>query len=315
MSMTSANPPFRPERVRYRVEHTTEYTYAAPVSLSQQLLHLRPRLSPRQQCLSHALHVSPVPARRMDSTDAFGNPLTRLDFDRPHAGLAIVAEMQVEVALPPVMDPDSTAWERVVEQLAYRAGTVQTIEQIDATRFRFESSHVRIKAVLADYARDCFTPRRPLLDATSALMQKIHREFAYDPKATKIATPLLEVFATRRGVCQDFAHLMLSCLRSLGLAARYVSGYLLTTPPPGKPRLVGSDASHAWVSVFCPDQGWIDFDPTNNLIPQLDHITIAWGRDFGDVSPLRGVILGGGAHELEVRVTVQREEPGIDNGQ
>ncbi len=293
--------------MRYRVEHTTEYTYAVPVSMSQQLLHLLPRPSPLQQCRSHALIVSPTPSRRIDSIDAFGNPLTRLEFDRPHSTLSIIAQMQVEVTAPAAIEPSTMAWEMVVGQLAYRAGKVPTAEQIDAARFRFESAFVRIKSVLADYARDSFAPGRPLLDASLALMHKIHHEFAYDPKATKIATPLLEVFANRRGVCQDFAHLMLSCLRSLGLAARYVSGYLLTTPPPGKPRLIGSDASHAWISVYCPGQGWIDFDPTNNLIPQLGHITVAWGRDFGDVSPLRGVILGGGAHELEVRVSVKRE--------
>lgn len=306
MSTTSANALSPLERAHYRVTHATTYTYATPVSLSQQLLHLLPRASPRQHCVTHTLHISPTPTRRIDSIDSFGNPLTRLEFDRPHAKLSITSEMCVDLVAPSLGGSTSPAWEDVVALLAYHAGSTPTAGILEAARFRFESTYVRIKSVLADYALDCFTPRRPLVDAVFALMQKIHREFAYDPEATKVATPLLEVFASKRGVCQDFAHLMLACLRSLGIAARYVSGYLLTAPPPGRKRLVGADASHAWVAVYCPQQGWIDFDPTNNLLPQLAHITIAWGRDFGDVSPLRGVILGGGAHELEVSVSVEQ---------
>jgi transglutaminase-like putative cysteine protease len=178
---------------------------------------------------------------------------------------------------------------------------------LDASRFQFESPYVRVKHEFASYARPSFTPGRPVLDAVQALMRRIYDEFDFDPEATTVATPVLKVLAEKRGVCQDFAHLMLSCLRSQGLAARYVSGYLLTQPPPGQPRMVGADASHAWVSVFCPelDGGrWVDFDPTNNLLPDTQHITLAWGRDFADVSPLRGVILGGDAHELDVAVTV-----------
>ena len=164
---------------------------------------------------------------------------------------------------------------------------------------------MRLKRQFAAFAADCFPPGRPLLAGAEALMGKIHREFAFDAEATQVATPLVEVLQRRRGVCQDFAHLMLACLRSLGLSARYVSGYLLTQPPPGQPRLIGADASHAWVSVYCPRHGWVDFDPTNAVLPNLEHITLAWGRDFADVSPLRGVILGGGSHDPEVRVTVQ----------
>jgi transglutaminase-like putative cysteine protease len=306
MSTTSASAPSRPEHVTYEVVHTTAYRYAAAVSLSQQLLHLAPRDVPRQRCRGHALRIEPAPARRRDDLDPFGNPLTRLEFDRPHAALVITSSMQVtrESRETPLDVADSPAWEEVVECLRYRAGTAPGADVLEAARYRFESPYVRIKTMLAEYARDCFPPRRPLLEATFALMQKIHREFAYDPAATEIETPLLDVFARRRGVCQDFAHLLLACLRSLGLAARYVSGYLRTTPRPGKPRLVGADASHAWISLYCPRQGWVDFDPTNHMIPQLAHITLAWGRDFGDVSPLRGVILGGGTHVLKVGVTV-----------
>ena len=171
-------------------------------------------------------------------------------------------------------------------------------------RYRFASPYVGLDAAFEVFAADCFPPERPLLEAVQALMQKIHGEFTFDASATLVATPLLTVLEQRRGVCQDFAHLMLACLRSRGLAARYVSGYLLTQPPPGQARLVGADASHAWVSVYCPSNGWVDFDPTNNLLPALEHITLAWGRDFADVSPLRGVILGGGHHDPDVQVTV-----------
>jgi transglutaminase-like putative cysteine protease len=152
--------------------------------------------------------------------------------------------------------------------------------------------------------RECFPEGSPILVGVRALMIRIHREFAFDPKATTVSTPVMEVFERRRGVCQDFAHLMLSCLRSIGLAARYVSGYLLTRPPPGNKRLVGADASHAWVSVYCPGHGWVDVDPTNGIFPSLEHVTLGWGRDYDDVTPLRGVLLGGGDHELDIEVTV-----------
>ena len=313
MSTTSASAPSRPERIDYAVVHTTAYRYAAAVSLSQQLLHLAPRDVPRQHCRDHALRIEPTPARRSDDIDPFGNPLTRLEFDRPHAALVITSSMQVtcEARATPLDTADSPSWESVVDGFRYRPGSAPGAEVLDAARHRFESPYVRIKTRFTEYARDCFEPQRPLLEAAYALMQKIHREFAYDPAATEVETPLLDVFARRRGVCQDFAHVLLACLRSLGLAARYVSGYLRTTPRPGKPRLVGADASHAWVSLYCPRQGWVDFDPTNDMIPQLAHITLAWGRDFGDVSPLRGVILGGGSHVLKVGVTVT-PGPGAD---
>ena len=177
-------------------------------------------------------------------------------------------------------------------------------ELIEACRYRFESPYVHLKKTFVEFSESCFPPGQPLLLGVQALMEKIFSEFTFDAEATQVATPLVEVLERRRGVCQDFAHLMLACLRSRGLAARYISGYLLTQPPPGQPRLIGADASHAWVSVFCPRSGWVDFDPTNNVQPALEHITLAWGRDFSDVSPLRGVILGGGSHDPEVRVTV-----------
>ncbi len=288
-------------QVRYRIQHDTHYRYEAPVSLSQQLLHLLPRDCAWQRCLSRQLVILPQPTQRQDAWDAFGNPLTRLSFERPHDELYVGTELEVEVDSRAGLGlADSPAWEGVRDGLRYPAARVP----LDVHHFRFESPAVPLDAIFARFAEDCFPPGRPPLLGCRALMEKINREFRFDATATQVATPLREVLEHRHGVCQDFAHLMLACLRALGLVARYVSGYLLTRPPPGKPRLIGADASHAWVSVHCPLLGWVDFDPTNDVLPDLEHITLAWGRDFTDVSPLRGVILGGGDHDPVVEVTV-----------
>ncbi len=315
-----------PPPARYHILHETSYRYESPVSLSRQLLHLTPRDGRWQSCLEHRISVSPQPTAERERHDCFGNVVRELALEFPHDSLCVCAESTVEVAshLPreaatalasagsaaaagsarsPGYLSASPTWESVRDALAYGARPVL----LDAACYQFESPYVRVKHEFAAYAQSCFTPRRPVLEAVQALMSRIYHEFEFDPEATTVATPVLEVLAEKRGVCQDFAHLMLSCLRSQGLAARYVSGYLLTHPPPGQPRMVGADASHAWVSVYCPElEGgrWVDFDPTNNLLPDTQHITLAWGRDFADVSPLRGVILGGDAHELEVAVTV-----------
>ena len=292
------------KRALYQVLHDTHYRYSAPVSLAQQLAHLWPRDCARQLCQEHRLTVTPQPTARQDGLDTFGNPLTRLVFERPHEQLRVIASLRVEVlARDSLVLDDSPAWESVVAALGY-SGQPLAPELLEAARYRFQSPYVHLKRLFADYAADCFVPGRPLLRAAQLLMQKIFREFTFDAAATQVATPLVQVLEQRRGVCQDFAHLMLACLRSQGLAARYVSGYLLTQPPPGQPRLIGADASHAWISLYCPRHGWVDFDPTNNLLPNLEHITLGWGRDFADVSPLRGVILGGGSHDPDVRVTV-----------
>ncbi|MBF1164115.1 MAG: transglutaminase family protein [Dechloromonas agitata] len=292
--------------VRYHVLHETRYDYGSPVSLSQQQLHLSPRILAWQQVEEQCVDIEPTPSWRRDGLDAFGNPVTWVAFHAPHDSLLIrsVMTIAVEPHLPGDLK-NSPPWEAVRDRLAYDATDPQPAD-LDATRFLFESPHVRIKHELADYAADCFPPGKPLLLCVQALMAKIFTEFTFDPEATTVSTPVLDVLENKRGVCQDFAHLMIACLRALGLAARYVSGYLLTRPPPGKPRLIGADASHAWVSVYVPgsEYGWVDFDPTNNLLPDTEHITLSFGRDFSDISPLRGIILGGGGAEPEVAVTV-----------
>jgi transglutaminase-like putative cysteine protease len=303
---------------RYHITHETHYRYAVPVALSQQLVHLFPRQCAWQQCQSHILDINPPPTRRRDEHDAFGNPLTRLSFETPHDTLTLTARLDIAVqarVLPTLAH--SPGWETVCELLDYRADTPCTADVLDACQFRYQSPAVPLKKVLVQYGADCFLPEKPLLVATQSLMQKVFTEFTFDSSATEVTTPLLQVLAEKRGVCQDFAHLMIACMRSRGLPARYVSGYLLTTPAPGQARLIGADASHAWVSVFCPENGWVDFDPTNNILPGNEHITLAWGRDFSDVSPLRGVILGGGHHTLDVKVTVMpaQDSPGWASSQ
>jgi transglutaminase-like putative cysteine protease len=294
--------------VRYRVRHETAYSYGGNVAHSHQLLHLSPRDTPLQSCRERTLSLTPQPSLRREDVDAFGNHVTRLEYDSPHDHLEVLAEVRVEVQPAPDMDAESSdIWESVRDTLKFSGKSVSA-EILDASRYRMESSYVRIKQTFTEYGADCFLPNRPILAAAEALMRKIHREFKYAPGSTNIRTSAIEAFEARRGVCQDFSHIMLACLRSRGLAARYVSGYLRTLPPPGADAAyVGADASHAWVSVFCPPFGWVDLDPTNDVRVNTDHIIIAWGRDFGDVSPLRGVIVGGGRHRLSVAVSVQAE--------
>ena len=289
----------------YVVVHETHYAYEQPVSLSRQIVHLTPRATSWQTCHRHALEVKPEPEILEVAEDAFGNPRVSLCIEADHDVLSVRAESWVDVtarAYP--ADADTAPWDAVRARLAYQAGRRLIPADLDATRFLFESTRVRNKRELAAWTSTCFPPGAPLLVGVRALMNRIHEELTFDPEATTVSTPVMEVFERRRGVCQDFAHLMLSCLRSIGLPSRYVSGYLLTRPPPGKKRLVGADASHAWVSVYCPDYGWVDADPTNGMFPSLEHVTLGWGRDYDDVIPLRGVLLGGGEHELEIKVTV-----------
>jgi transglutaminase-like putative cysteine protease len=287
---------------RYRVEHETRYAYASSVSTSQHLAYLCPRQLPRQRVAWHDLAVEPRPSGSSRRRDYFGNVVDHFSVLKPHTELSVTAKSLVEVrAGESAPEPGaSPAWEDVRD--AFAAGGPALAG--DAVEFAYASTYVAPAPELADFARRSFAPRRPLLDAAVDLMHTIHREFRFDPMATSITTPVSRVLVERRGVCQDFAHLLISCLRSLGLSARYVSGYLLTDPPPGQPRLAGADASHAWVSVHCPRAGWVDLDPTNDVVPSLRHVTLGWGRDYGDVSPLRGVILGGATPTLEVGVSV-----------
>jgi transglutaminase-like putative cysteine protease len=294
--------------MRYRVRHETVYHYGGNVAHSHQLLHLSPRDSENQFCRSRNLTLEPQPGSYREDVDAFGNIATRLEYDQPHDRLEVLAEVDVEVKRRKHAADDAThPWEEVRDAFIY-SGIPLSPQNLDASRFRMESSYAKLKQAFTDYGADCFADGRPVLLGAEGLMHKVHRDFTYAPGSTTIRTSAVEAFAARRGVCQDFAHVMIACLRSRGLAARYVSGYLRTTPPPGADsEWLGADASHAWVSVFCPPFGWIDLDPTNDLRVDMNHIVIAWGRDFGDVSPLRGVIVGGGQHRLSVRVSVQAE--------
>jgi transglutaminase-like putative cysteine protease len=289
----------------YRIQHHTAYHYSEPVMLSHQQLHLTPRILAYQPIQAHKVVIKPVPTQQRKLIDVFGNPVVEIAIEAAHSSLDIIAQSTVSVMQRTMINAAKTpAWETVRDALLYRAGWHPEPAILDATQFLFESPYARVKRNLRAYASDCFEPGRPILTAAAALMAKIHGEFKFDAAATNVTTPVMKFFEQKRGVCQDFTHLMISCLRSTGLAARYVSGYLLTRPAPGKPRRVGADASHAWVALFVPDNGWVEFDPTNNLLPSAEHITLGWGRDFSDVTPLRGVINGGGEQTLEVKVNV-----------
>ena len=289
--------------IRYRVTHVTEYRYTASVPQCQNEARLLPRTTPRQECEHAQLRIEPSPAVYRDREDFFGNRVSYFAVQEAHASLAVTA--QSEVLLVPATLPyfrASPAWEevrRAVAQDVSRAG-------VEARQFLFDSPLVRSNTELAAYAAPSFTPDRPLLEAVADLVQRIYQEFTYEPEATTVSTPLNTVLERRQGVCQDFAHVAIGCLRTRGIAARYVSGYLETTVSDGRPQLTGAAASHAWVSAYCPGQGWIDFDPTNNSLPTDQHITLAWGRDYSDVTPLKGVVVGGGGPALDVAVTAER---------
>lgn len=285
----------------YRVRHRTTYDYEDPVSVSHHLVRLTPRDLPGQVCRENQISIVPAPAVTSTHDDYFGNIQTFFTLQEPHDSLVVEASSELEVRS--ASRPDfsmSPPWETVVESLV----SDHSDDGLDAYQFVFGSQRIGPSRELADYARAAFTPRRPLLEAIFDLMREINRDFQFDTKATEVTTPVQAFFKKRRGVCQDFAHLQIACMRSLGLPARYISGYLRTLPPPGQPRLVGADASHAWCSAWCPGAGWVDFDPTNNCVPVDGHITVAWGRDYSDVSPIHGVLLGGAKHTLDVGVDV-----------
>ena len=285
--------------MRYDVTHTTEYDYSESVAVAHHVARLKPRDLPHQECLHHELAIAPAPAVTSTHEDYFGNLVTIVAVQGAHTNLVIRARSTVDGHCSAICHRRPTR---------RRGRLPPTARSCRSTRWSSYSIPRRRRSqfIVEPFARASFPEGRPLLEGVLDLTARIHDEFTFDPKATTVATPLTEVFASRRGVCQDFARLEIACLRSLGIPARYISGYMETVPPPGTPRLVGADASHAWLSVHCPGVGWIPVDPTNNLLPSDTHITVAWGRDYNDVSPIRGVILGGGAHALQVHVDVVR---------
>jgi transglutaminase-like putative cysteine protease len=285
--------------MQYRVRHKTVYHYSQDVSYSCHLSHLIPRATPVQRVLSAAVSLNPVPGRRNRRQDYFGNATEWFAIDHPHRTLELVAESRVEVSPPHEDTPaEMPAWEEV------RTLLEQGRDAIDAVQYVFDSPLSAFTSNVSDYAGRSFPAKRPLLEGVAELMMRIHDDFRYDTTVTDATTSVDRVFEIRAGVCQDLAHVGIACLRSLGLAARYVSGYLLTQPPPGQQRLLGADASHAWFSAFIPPLGWVDFDPTNNVRPGEGHVTLAWGRDYADVAPVNGVVSGGGDHVVDVGVDV-----------
>jgi len=286
----------------YRVTHTTIYDYSEPVTVSHHVARLQPRPRATQRERNFELHVSPEPSVRTPHTDYFGNRVLFFSIEQLHTRLEVTAHTEIDVAPGPTPALDaSPPWETVAAM--FRDPMSPAVA--DAYQYVFDSPLLQARPELADYARPSFPAGAPLLAGVRDFTARIHRDFRFDPKATTVSTPLEEVFAKRHGVCQDFAHLAIASLRSLGLAARYVGGYLRTDPPPGKPRLVGADYSHAWFSVLCPRAGFVDFDPTNDLMPGDRHITAAFGRDFSEASPLAGIVTGGGEHSLKVAVNVE----------
>jgi len=300
----------RPERtastagaIRYRVRHVTDYRYQTSVVLAHHLLHLKPRVASDQVNAAQRIMITPKPLVTAEHDDCFGNPATYIAIQEPHIGFTIESELEVE-RKPPLVAIDlaiTPPWEVLRDRVATATERPARL----AAAFAYPSPRIASSPAIRAYAGQSFKSGLPIGVAASALMKRIHEEFVFDPSATTVATPVDQVLAARRGVCQDFAQLQIACLRSLGLPARYVSGYLRTKAPEGAPRLQGADASHAWVSVWCGGELWLDLDPTNDQLVGGDYITLAWGRDYDDVSPVRGVLFGGGANQLTVQVDVE----------
>jgi transglutaminase-like putative cysteine protease len=328
---------------RYTVEHETRYAYTAPVSQSWQLARLTPRMLPWQKLLSHSLQIDPPADERRDELDSFGNMVTHFGLHGAHRVLRVLMQCQVEVTARPVVAPTRPLVLMPTQsQMQFPSDALQSQAQSQAqTQYQLQSTAppapqgalswewvrdairhdpeldnlvpasmteatplVPLSEGARQYASKSFIRGRPWFDAVSELMSRIYQDFEFEPGATTVSTSVDEVLYQRRGVCQDFAHLMLASLRGLGLPARYVSGYLLTEPPPGMQRLMGVDASHAWVAAYSPQHGWVEFDPTNDQLADQRYITLTWGADFADVVPLRGVILGGGEQRMDVGVSV-----------
>lgn len=288
--------------MRYEITHRTTYSYRLPVARSFHVLHLTPRAMPTQSVLHHGLIIEPAPVLNQEITDFFGNAAVLLRIEDEHAELTVNSKGTVDVleGVPPDLEA-TCGW----EQVEARARTAGGELEIDVLQYVCPSRQTPLSAALRTFALSSFPQGRPVLEGAMDLTRHIYETFKFDPAATDVSTPVARVLEMRRGVCQDFAHLSIAALRSLRIPARYVSGYLLTKPPPGQPKLRGVDASHAWFSVWAPETGWVDFDPTNGIIPCGEHITVAIGRDYDDVSPISGVLLGGGDQTMTVSVDVE----------
>jgi transglutaminase-like putative cysteine protease len=291
--------------MRFHVIHRTICRYDSPVSVCHYHAKLTPRRLPNQQCPWHEITIHPQPLQRCNRHDSYGNAVTYFEIEGAHEELEVVSHSLVELAGNPLVDAASTVpWEQIRDAcLAHEWSAAAEVSE-----FVCHSPLIHPLPEMRDYALRSFTPARAILAAALDLNHRLHSDFTFDPTATNVATPIDESWKKKRGVCQDFAQVMIACLRSIGLPARYVSGYLETLPPPGQQKLIGADASHAWLSLWCGDPwGWLDFDPTNDIMPSLRHITLAWGRDFSDVSPLRGVTLGAGNQKIIVAVDVSAD--------
>jgi transglutaminase-like putative cysteine protease len=287
--------------MEYRVRHRTTYRYLQDVAQSWHVAHMLLRPTPTQSVEATHVTLTPEAGNRVERTDFFGNPCEWYFFNAAHDRLEILAESLVTVAPAPERDAEtSLSWEEVRTLLE----SPPDAQARDAVQYIFDSPFTVFTRDLPSYARASFTPGRPLLAGAIELMHRIHDEFRYDTTVTDTTTPVDKVFEIRAGVCQDLAHVGIAAMRSLGLPARYVSGYLLTRPPPGQQRMLGADASHAWFSVYAPPFGWVDLDPTNAVPAGEGHVTAAWGRDYGDVAPVAGIILGGHDHHIDVGVDV-----------
>ncbi len=300
--------------MKYQLTHKTWYAYSEPAPVCHNLVHLAPRATARQACSHYRLRIDPAPAFLSRREDYFGNCVEYFSIEGPHRRLEVVAESTVEVR--PVATrllEKSPPWEGVVAAARHTGDPLEPLESLTPLPWQmiFPSPRIGAAPELAAYVAPCFPAGRSIVECLLHLAARIFHDFKFDPRATTVHTPLADVLRLRGGVCQDFAHLAVAGLRTMGLPGRYVSGYLRTTPPPGKPRLIGADASHAWASCWCGDLGWVDFDPTNNCLVSDNHITAAWGRDYGDVCPIQGVFVGGGEHTMGVSVDVAPQDVAV----
>jgi transglutaminase-like putative cysteine protease len=291
--------------IRYRVVHSTEYAYSAPASLCHNIMRLHPRKLSYQDVEHAHVDVEPTPVLRRQRHDRFGNHCEFFSIESQHNSMIVTGTSIVRRGSMDMTNADQESFDTLRERLRKPCSDADRMAQ----EFCFDSKYIQTNGIFAEYAMSCFRRDQSAHQSIMELTNRVYREFAYVPESTLVSTTPLEVFRSKRGVCQDFAHLQIACLRSIGLAARYVSGYLLTRPAPGQPKLVGTDASHAWISVYLGDFGWLDYDPTNNIVPNQEHITLAWGCDYEDVAPITGVLVGGGITNLRVSVDVAPLDP------